>query len=255
MYLKGKGQWFLASKVAKYSYNEVLEKLQLGVDNYHCLFKRFAENSFQYGLKEIEEFLKSVKNLPKLSEITNKQVFVIARGYQLEEELIAAKDILQKPNCVTIAVDGAATLLENHLIHPKFIIGDMDSLSDDCHYEHSTFIAHSYLNGRSPGQERLKKKAIRSIAVPFPGLSEDLAIMIAYVSNADHIFTIGCRTSVPELVEKGRSGMASTLLTRMFMGEKVSDWKAIHKLFSHKPTFNNIFWSQFYQEEYKADEG
>lgn len=257
MYIEKDSEWYFADIIFSYTYEEVLKKLHLGEKNYPSLFECFTENSFQYGLKETKHFLNALEGLPRLNEINNKFVFIVARGFQMEEEIKAARDFMLHSQCVTIAVDGAASLLEKYRIQPKFIIGDMDSLSDVYQYENSIFIAHSYLNGKSPGHLRLKERSIDSMTVPFPGLSEDLAIMIAAVSNADHIFTIGCRTSAIELIEKGRKGMASTLLTRMFIGERISDWKGLHKLFSLRniPALKNIFLTELLQEEYKVDEG
>ncbi|MBU9714688.1 putative cytokinetic ring protein SteA [Evansella tamaricis] len=228
-----KGQdWVLVGDLVPYTLDFFQKKISEGRLNYPELYKHFVANSFNFAEKEMELFLKFINQLPILPEIKGKNVFIIARGASLEEDIRMARPLLKNPDCVVLAVDGASVLLSEYNIKPEYIIGDMDSIPEDVTKYQCRFISHSYLNGTSPGQERLKKLSIESEAIPFPGLSEDLAIMLAYVSQAQHIYTIGCRTSVVELVEKGRKGMGSTLLTRMYVGDKVSDIKQIHRLVS-----------------------
>lgn len=231
LFLYKENKWIDSGSLFPYTVKEAEEKKNMGQKNYPHLFTSFAANSFTYARKELPVFLQAVNQLPIIKEMEGKSVFIVARGSKVDMDIRLLRSILSERDCITIAVDGAASLLIEEGILPHFVVGDMDSLPQSVLSLPVQFITHAYMNGSSPGQERLKGQALNTLTVPFPGLSEDLAIMLAYVSQARHIYTLGCRNSVVELVEKGRKGMGSTLLTRMYSGEKITDCKSLSSLF------------------------
>lgn len=232
LYIFNHDKWEVVSSLIAYTKEMANEYLIKGMLNYPQLFLQFTKNSLYFAEKEISPFIDAVTQLPPLPQLTQKNVFVVARGVGVKEDIHALRHRLRQNDCKVLAVDGAAQLLIEQGVLPDYVIGDMDSLPIHLLSLPMKFIAHSYLDGYSPGGEKLLEYNIRCATVPFPGMSEDLAIMIAYVSNATHIYTLGCRTSAVELVEKGREGMGSTLLTRIYCGEKISDCKSIHQLFT-----------------------
>jgi uncharacterized membrane-anchored protein len=62
-------------------------------------------------------------------------------------------------------------------------------------------------------------------------MSEDLALMLAAESGADLIVAVGTHWNLLEQLDKGRKGMASTLLTRMRIGSRLVDAKGVSKLY------------------------
>lgn len=211
-------------RLQKYTKEQCDEKEREGKRKFPVLFQQFVENSLLYMSKELTLFLEEVEKLPCFLSMKAQPVWIVARGANFFDEITYLKQYMKHAGTI-IAVDGAANTLYKHELMPDYIIGDMDSISTDIQTYSSVFIAHSYMNGYSPGEERLKQLDIKPLTVSFPGLSEDLAIMLAYVSGASQIITVGCRTSVKELIEKGRKGMASTLLTRMYAGDIIHEWK------------------------------
>ncbi|MBU9724102.1 MULTISPECIES: putative cytokinetic ring protein SteA [Bacillaceae] len=248
----GKG-WKLIGEVKEYTERDLQEKIKQGQEKFSNLYSQFAINSFNYAKEEMNIFLQAIENLPSYWELTGKQVFVIARGEGVARDIRLIRPILTNPQAKVIAVDGAASLLFQSNVKPDYIIGDMDSIPDNIVKYRSRFISHSYMDGRSPGRDRLRALSVDSESIPFPGLSEDLAIMLAFRSKAEHIYTMGCRASVTELVEKGRKGMGSTLLTRMYVGDRLSDLKGINRLMTigETPLF---YGEKSYLGEYKIDE-
>ncbi|SDY57040.1 Uncharacterized membrane-anchored protein [Evansella caseinilytica] len=226
------GKWHYVCDLQEYLYERIEKKLLEGSRYFNTLFQQFVSNSLAFASKELTQFLTAVKQLPKLADLSGNHVFIVARGPELEEDIRAVQPFIQARNTKVVAVDGAAAVLLKNGMTPNYIVGDMDSISSDICSVNTTFIAHSYMNGRSPGQKRLAELSIDAVKIPFPGLSEDLAIMLGWISGAEHIVTLGCRSSVVELVEKGRRGMGSTLLTRMYAGEIISDWKAVNRWFT-----------------------
>ncbi len=141
---------------------------------------------------------------------------------------------------------------------PDYIIGDMDSVSEAALRSGATLICHKYLNGPSPGLERLQALGLNGEQVAFVGMSEDLAIHIAYRCEAEHLYLIGCRFGMNEFLEKGRAGMGASMLCRIQAGDRITDLKGIHRLKKIKEprslfSFASIDWKilqQFFYERF-----
>ncbi|UCZ54619.1 hypothetical protein LGQ02_07665 [Bacillus shivajii] len=231
LYKENENGFVLIGELEQYTSELCLKRQQEGDNEFPKLFRQFVNNSLSHMAKELDVFYQEIEKLPRLFSIKEERVWIFSRGAGIHDEILFLKPFMKGSGTV-IAVDGAANTLYKHGLMPDYIIGDMDSISDDIDKYSSVFIAHSYVNGYSPGKERLQQAGIMPITVSFPGLSEDLAIMLAYISGAKQIITVGCRSSVKELLEKNRQGMASTLLTRMFTGDIIHDWKRGSTIFS-----------------------
>ncbi len=68
-------------------------------------------------------------------------------------------------------------------------------------------------------------------ALPAPGLSEDIAILIAEQCGAELIVAVGTHVGLVEFLDKGRQGASSTFLTRLKVGAKLVDAKGVSKLY------------------------
>ncbi len=249
-------KWRLSGRVKRYTEDNLAALLQRGKSQFPELYASFAENSFSYARKEIDLFLSAVKQLPKLEEADNACVFIVGRGKDVENDIQYLFPCINKKDSVIFAIDGASEILYRNGIKPDYIIGDMDSVPEESWRYTGKFIAHSYMNGHSPGKERLQKLSIDSLAIPFPGLSEDLAVMLAFVSEAEHIILLGCKSSAVEMAEKGREGMGSTILTRMYAGDKISEWKNLSSWMKDMPMYSerwNISHTGLLKEYIKND--
>lgn len=257
VYLWKNNNWESLGEIFPYTEKYIKEKTLEGQFQFDQLYTKFSLNSFQFASMELDSFLSAINKLPRLTNLEGKCTVIVARGAGVEEDLKHVLHLIDDRCCTVMAVDGASALLYRYNLNPDYIIGDMDSIPKEVLPYSSQYIAHSYMNGTSPGQERLKENAIPCEAIPFPGLSEDLAIMLAYVSGSTQIITLGCRNSVVELVEKGRKGMGSTLLTRMYAGDKISDLKALSQWISFQKTTKlkrEFMLENSITEEYQVDE-
>ena len=66
---------------------------------------------------------------------------------------------------------------------------------------------------------------------PATGTSEDVAMLLADDSGAQLIVAVGTHATLIEFLDKGRSGMASTFLTRLRVGGKLVDAKGVSQLY------------------------
>ena len=69
---------------------------------------------------------------------------------------------------------------------------------------------------------------------PATGTSEDVAVLLADEVGAALIVVVGMRFSLVEFLDKGRSGMASAILTRIRVADKIVDAKGVSRLYQSR---------------------
>jgi uncharacterized membrane-anchored protein len=72
------------------------------------------------------------------------------------------------------------------------------------------------------------------IVFPATGTSEDVAMLLADDKGAELIVAVGTHATLVEFLDKGRSGMASTFLTRLRVGSKLVDAKGVSRLYRNR---------------------
>jgi len=135
---------------------------------------------------------------------------------------------------VLIAVDGGADALLEAGYRPDVIVGDMDSVSDPALRSGAEILIHAYEAGDAPGAERAERLGIDYVVVPAAGISEDVALLLAYEKGAELIVAVGTHFNMIEFLERNRAGMSSTFLTRLRVGELLVDAKGVSRLVSRQ---------------------
>src|SRR5689334_1420878 len=79
--------------------------------------------------------------------------------------------------------------------------------------------------------ERVRRLGIEPVVFPATGTSEDVAMLLADDKGATIIVAVGTHATLVEFLDKGRSGMASTFLTRLRVGGKLVDAKGVSRLY------------------------
>ena len=70
--------------------------------------------------------------------------------------------------------------------------------------------------------------------VPATGISEDLALLLAYEKGSELIVAVGTHFNLIEFLERNRAGMSSTFVTRLKVGEILIDAKGVSRLVSRR---------------------
>jgi uncharacterized membrane-anchored protein len=107
----------------------------------------------------------------------------------------------------------------------------MDSVSDATLTCGAEIVVHAYRDGRAPGLERVQQLGLDAVVFPATGTSEDVAMLLADDKGASLIVAVGTHATLVEFLDKGRSGMASTFLTRLRIGGKLVDAKGVSRLY------------------------
>ncbi|HVQ87669.1 MAG TPA: putative cytokinetic ring protein SteA, partial [Actinomycetes bacterium] len=107
----------------------------------------------------------------------------------------------------------------------------MDSVSDEALRCGAEIVVHAYRDGRAPGLARVEDLGVTPVVFPATGTSEDIAMLLADDKGAEIIVAVGSHVTLVEFLDKGRSGMASTFLTRLRVGGKLIDAKGVSRLY------------------------
>ena len=191
----------------------------------------FAENTMRY-LREEGRLLAEGVQLPQLrTRFRDRHALVVARGPGHKRDLKIVRPYIREFKPVLVGVDGGADALLAAGQKPDVIVGDMDSVSDAALRSGAELVVHAYADGRAPGRERLDRLGLPSVVLSSPGISEDVAMLLAYEKGADLIVAVGTHFNLLEFLERNRSGMSSTFVTRLKVGEILVDARGVSRLF------------------------
>ena len=194
----------------------------------------FAENTMRY-LREEGKLLSEGIQFPQLeTRFRDRHALVVARGPGYKRDLRMVRPYIRDFKPVLIAVDGGADALLEAGYKPDVIVGDMDSVSDKALKSGAELVVHAYAHGVAPGAERADQLGVRYEVVPATGISEDVALLLAFEKGSELIVAVGTHFNLIEFLERNRAGMSSTFLTRLKVGEILIDAKGVSRLASRQ---------------------
>jgi uncharacterized membrane-anchored protein len=191
----------------------------------------FAENTLSH-IREERELVSGNLELPEFdTNMRDRPVLVVVRGIDHKKDLHALRPYVRDMKPVLIGVDGGADAILEEGHRPDIIVGDMDSATDRALRCGCELVVHAYPDGRAPGRARLDRLGLDYKVVPAPATSEDVAMLMAAEKGAELIVSVGSHFNLVEFLEKNRSGMSSTFLTRLRVGEILVDAKGVSRLY------------------------
>jgi uncharacterized membrane-anchored protein len=197
--------------------------------------EEFAENTMRF-LRDEGQLLAGTIAFPSLrTSFRDRHALVVARGPGMKRDLRSVRPYVRDFKPVLVAVDGGADALLEVGLKPHIIVGDMDSVSDDALRSGAELVVHAYSgNGNAPGAKRLERMSLPYHAVSAPGISEDVALLLAFEKGAELIVAVGTHLNLIEFLERDRAGMSSTFVTRLKVGEILVDAKGVSRLVSRR---------------------
>ena len=194
----------------------------------------FADNTMRY-LREEGRLLSEGIDFPALkTRFRDRHALVVVRGPGHKRDLRIVRSYVRDFRPVLIGVDGGADALLEAGYKPDVIVGDMDSVGERALRSGAELLVHAYPTGPAPGAARLDELGLSYDVVPAPGMSEDVALLLAYERGAALIVAVGTHLNLIEFLERDRSGMSSTFLTRLKVGEILVDAKGVSRLVSRR---------------------
>ena len=190
----------------------------------------FADNTLRYLRDEGRLLSEGIDFPPLETRFRDRHALVVARGPGHKRDLRIVRPYIRDFNPVLIGVDGGADALVEAGYRPDVIVGDMDSVSDAALRSGAEIVVHAYPRGDAPGAARLEGLGVAYQTVRAPGISEDVALLLAYEKGAELIVAVGTHFNLIEFLERDRAGMSSTFVTRLKVGEILVDAKGVSRL-------------------------
>jgi uncharacterized membrane-anchored protein len=197
--------------------------------------ERFASNTIEH-LRDERELLAGRIEIGRLhTDLRDRPVLIVVRGVGHQRDLRALRPFIRDMRPVIFAVDGGADALLEAGLTPDVLVGDMDSAGEEALRRAHELVVHAYPDGRAPGRERLLALGLPFTVVRAPGLSQDVAMLVAAEKGARLIVAVGAQFNLVEFLERDRRGMSSTFLTRLRVGEILVDAKGVSRLYRPRP--------------------
>ncbi|WP_425460185.1 putative cytokinetic ring protein SteA [Herbidospora galbida] len=191
----------------------------------------FTVNTMEYVRRERDLLIDGVGVPDIRTKLDGRHALIVVRGYHYKEDIAALRPYIREYRPVMIGVDGGADALLEAGYRPDIIVGDFDSVSDEALTGGAELVVHAYPDGRAPGLDRVRKLGRDAVVFPAAATSEDIAMLLADEKGASLIVAVGTHATLVEFLDKGRSGMASTFLTRLRLGSKLIDAKGVSRLY------------------------
>lgn len=194
----------------------------------------FAENTMRYLREEGKLLAEGIDFPPLGTRFRDRHALVVARGPGYKRDLRMVRPYIRDFKPVLIAVDGGADALLEAGYKPDVIVGDMDSVSDEALKSGAELLVHAYRDGVAPGEMRAQQLGVSYQTARATGISEDLALLLAYEKGSELIVAVGTHFNLIEFLERNRAGMSSTFITRLKVGEILIDAKGVSRLASRQ---------------------
>jgi uncharacterized membrane-anchored protein len=194
----------------------------------------FAENTMRYLREEGKLLAEGIDFPPLTTRFRDRHALVVARGPGYKRDLRMVSPSIRDFKPVLIAVDGGADALREAGYKPDVIVGDMDSVSDAALRCGAELLVHGYREGSAPGEARAQHLVVEYQVVRATGISEDVALLLAYEKGSELIVAVGTHFNLIEFLERNRAGMSSTFVTRLKVGEILIDAKGVSRLASRQ---------------------
>ncbi len=197
----------------------------------------FAANAIEYMKRERSLLLDGV-GIPEVGvDMENRQVVLVGASADTAQELKKLKKYIADYRPVLVGVDAGADALRAAGHKPDLIIGNPDAISTESLTSKAEVVVPAHTDGHAPGIERIQDLGIGAVTFPASGTSEDLALLLADAHDASLIVTVGMRTTLTDLLDRGQGNTASSFLVRMRVANKIVEATALSKLYRARVTW------------------
>ncbi|MFN2496663.1 MAG: putative cytokinetic ring protein SteA [Pseudonocardiaceae bacterium] len=197
----------------------------------------FSANTIEFLHHERALILDGVGVPDVAVPIRGREVLVVAAGYDHTTDLAALKRFLREYQPVLVGVEAGAQALRAAGYRPHVIVGDPTQIDTGTLTCGAEVVVPAHHDGYAPGLEQIQDLGVGAVTFPAVCNPEDLALLLAEAHHASLVITVGFQATLREFLDRGRSGSnPSTFLTRLRLGSKLVDGKAVAALYRSRVT-------------------
>ncbi len=89
--------------------------------------------------------------------------------------------------------------------------------------------------------DHLERLGVRSTRVETTVTTEDVGLLLAHAADASVIVGVGMHATLDQFLDRQRSGLASTFLTRLVVGQRLVDAASVPTLYSGRLRPRHLF--------------
>lgn len=194
----------------------------------------FAGNTIEFIKSESPLLIDGI-GIPDVDvDLRRRHVVIVADEPSAEDDLHSLKPFIKEYQPVLIGVGSGADVLRKAGYRPQLIVGDPSNLSAEVLKSGAQVILPADADGHAPGLERIQDLGVGAMTFPAAGSPADLALLLADHHGAALLVIVGQRANIETFFDRTRQhSNPSTFLTRLRVGEKVVDAKAVATLYRH----------------------
>jgi uncharacterized membrane-anchored protein len=194
----------------------------------------FTHNSSEF-LRREQDLLLHGTGLPRLrTAMAGKPVVVVSDAHDLQARRKELKPFLKEQQPILVGVDAGAEALAQAGYQPHVVLVTATAEPPGSKVLRAARDVVVVLEPGAPVTvaERLERLGVRPLRLETTATAEDAALLLADASGPRVIVAVGSRASLEEFLDRGRTGLASTYLTRLKVGARVVDAAAVPTLYS-----------------------
>ncbi|WP_433724641.1 putative cytokinetic ring protein SteA [Nocardia sp. CA-129566] len=195
----------------------------------------FAGNTIEFIRTESALLIDGI-GVPELElEMKHRHVVVVADGPDHADDLKRLKPFIKEYVPIMVGVGRGADTLMRQGYRPDLIVGDPDEITSATLKCGAEMILPADTDGHAKGLERIQDLGIGATTFPSSGAPSDLALLLAHHHGAALIVTAGAAASLDDFFDRGRrDSNPATFLTRLRIGTKLVDAKAVATLYRNR---------------------
>jgi uncharacterized membrane-anchored protein len=192
----------------------------------------FAGNTIEFIKSESPLLIDGI-GIPDVDvDLRRRHVVIVADEPSAEDDLKSLKPFIKEYQPALIGVGSGADVLRKAGYRPQVIVGDPDQISTDALKCGAQVVLPADADGHAPGLERIQDLGVGAMTFPAAGSAIDLALLLADHHGAALLVTAGHTANIETFFDRTRAhSNPSTFLTRLRVGEKVVDAKAVATLY------------------------
>ena len=192
----------------------------------------FAGNSIEFIRSESPLLIDGI-GIPDIDvDVYRRHVVVVSDGPSAAADLKALKPFIKEYQPVLGGAGAGADILREGGYRPQLIVGNPEQMSADVLKCGAQVVLPADADGHASGLERIQDLGIGAMTFPAAGSAADLALLLVDHHGASLIVTAGHSANIEEFFDRTRvQSNPSTFLTRLKVGEKLVDAKAVATLY------------------------
>ncbi|EUA10054.1 thiamine pyrophosphokinase family protein [Mycobacterium kansasii 732] len=192
----------------------------------------FAGNTIEFIKSESPLLIDGI-GIPDIDvDMRRRHVVVVGEEPRAADDVKALKPFIKEYQPVLVGVGTGADVLRKAGYRPQLIVGDPDQISTEVLKCGAQVVLPADADGHAPGLERIQDLGVGAMTFPAAGSAIDLALLLADHHAAALLVTAGHTANIETFFDRTRAqSNPSTFLTRLRVGEKLVDAKAVATLY------------------------